>query len=513
MIMSKLDELRKLLTLNAAMKTSDIEARFAQIAKLLFNSFAIEHENSRYFFKEIEFYFYNQHHQDIITHPRSSKALRWYVNDFGGIDLNFESSISTTHTIASRNKSREKYQLDEHSFFGGILIRKLQSEDCRVLDGPMACAKLFRCFDAASHNSGLPCLIERDNGNVAYICEPRVNILPDNKIPEEKVKSIISSYAQPVDVDKLTSAFSSFKDKRYRYVRCEPILHDSQTNEVYFSPWLNHATEGHPEFYNRLKNMLHRLGITTKELKCTNDYWVRDFMPIQLGTHEYFKYVYKPDYLVKTQEAQYITDCNNVIRGMGLNCRKTNLVIDGGNMVACGPYVVMTTKIFQENQAEYDKNSDEFIRKLESELGHPVIIIPWTMHGHFDAEETDKYGHSDGFIKWCGGNHILMGNHGDEYHQEAKEIRQTLEKYGFEVTEMRFNDKVASPHPELNWAYINFLQVGQHIILPSFSIDEDGIAYKYVQDAFPDCEIHPIRTDEIVNEGGALHCISWNIQA
>lgn len=223
MIMSKLDELRKLLTLNAAMKTSDIEARFAQIAKLLFNSFAIEHENSRYFFKEIEFYFYNQHHQDIITHPRSSKALRWYFNDFGGIDLNFESSISTTHTIASRNKSREKYQLDEHSFFGGILIRKLQSEDCRVLDGPMACAKLFRCFDAASHNSGLPCLIERDNGNVAYICEPRVNILPDNKIPEEKVKSIISSYAQPVDVDKLTSAFSSFKDKRYRYVRCEPL--------------------------------------------------------------------------------------------------------------------------------------------------------------------------------------------------------------------------------------------------------------------------------------------------
>lgn len=30
MIMSKLDELRKLLTLNAAMKTSDIEAHFAQ---------------------------------------------------------------------------------------------------------------------------------------------------------------------------------------------------------------------------------------------------------------------------------------------------------------------------------------------------------------------------------------------------------------------------------------------------------------------------------------------------
>lgn len=61
---------------------------------------------------------------------------------------------------------------------------------------------------------------------------------------------------------------------------------------------------------------------------------------------------------------------------MGINCRSTNLIIDGGNMVPCGPYIVMTDKVFSENRKK--KDDWEFKALLDSELGHPVIIIPWT---------------------------------------------------------------------------------------------------------------------------------------
>lgn len=149
--------------------------------------------------------------------------------------------------------------------------------------------------------------------------------------------------------------------------------------------------------------------------------------------------------------------------------------------------------------------------RLESALGHPVIIIPWTLHGDFHADDTDKYGHADGFIKWCGGNRILIGNHGDTYPNEAEAIRCQLEDYGFVVTEMGFKDKVKTPCTELNWAYINFLQVGQEIIMPKLNIEEDAIAYDYIQNAFPNCHISQIEMTELVREGGALHCISWNI--
>ena len=83
------------------------------------------------------------------------------------------------------------------------------------------------------------------------------------------------------------------------------------------------------------------------------------------------------------------------------------------------------------------------------------------------------------------------------------------------MTEMRFKGKVDKPCDDLNWAYINFLQVGKNIIMPKFDIPEDAIAQQYIQTAFPDCNIHQIEmADEmkkIAKEGGALHCLSWNV--
>ena len=159
-------------------------------------------------------------------------------------------------------------------------------------------------------------------------------------------------------------------------------------------------------------------------------------MPIQLGENEFLSYHYYPDYLVNKDDIETITDVKNVLLGMGLHCRHTNLIIDGGNIVACGPYIVMTDKVF-------DIGDSEFKALLESELSHPVIIIPWQPHA------DNKFGHSDGFIKWCGGNRILMGNHGDYYPREAEKIRRILASYGFEVTEMSFKDKVSKLNDKL----------------------------------------------------------------
>lgn len=510
--MNIIDQLRTLMTLYANMNTFDIERRFEQIAKMLFESFAIQKGETRYLFKEIEFYFYNKDHRDIITHPRVSKPLCWYVNDFGGIDLNFSSNIEFDCRYNEKGKNIKKYVLDDNAYFGGILIRQLISEDgSEVLSGPWACAYLFRCYDAININC-LPVLVEHDNGVVGYIREPRINLLSSKQTIEGKVDYILEGYHKHPKREELYKDFASFISKRYRYEKCNTLMHDENTKVVFFSPWLKNGKEGHPEFYQRLLDLLTDIGIEIKELKSTNDYWARDYMPIQLGENEFLKYRYYPDYLVKSKnkkDIETITDPTKVLRGMGINCRSTKLIIDGGNMVACGPYIVMTDKVFVENG--YDKGDVNFKAFLESELCHPVIIIPWTMHGDFDAEDIDKYGHSDGFIKWCGNNRILMGNLGDCYPEEAASIRRILEYYGYEVTEIRFSGKVDSPCYELNWAYINFLQVGKNIIMPKFDIEEDAIAQQYIQTAFLDCTIRQIEMAEIAKEGGALHCISWNV--
>ena len=394
--------------------------------------------------------------------------------------------------------------MDDNAYFGGILIRQLISEDgSEVLNGPWACAELFRCYDATGVDNELPVLVEHDNGMVGYFRESRINLLTSKQTVEDKVDYILSEYHENPKSDCLYGNFSSFVNKRYRFVRCETLIHDEVTNVVYFSPWLKDKNEGHPEFYQHLKDVLNEMGIEFEELKSTNDYWARDYMPIQLGKDEFFNYHYYPNYLVNMDDIETITDATKVLRGTGISCRSTNLIIDGGNMVSCGPYIVMTDKVFTENRKK--KDDADFKALLESELGHPVIIIPWTPH------EDDVYGHSDGFIKWCGDNQILMGNHGDCYPEEAASIRRILENYGFEVTEMRFKGKVDSPCYNLNWAYINFLQVGKNIIMPIFDIPEDAIAQQYIQEAFHDCNIRQIDMAEIAKEGGALHCLSWNV--
>lgn len=219
--MNSIDELRKLMTLDASMNTSDIEKRFEQIAKLMFEKIVVQKGNIKYLFKEIEFYFYNKNHRDIITHPRDSKPLFWYVNDFGGIDLNFASSIKCETRLNSHGKNVKKYVLDDSAYFGGILIRQLiEKESGEVLKGPWACAELFRCYDATGFDKSLPILVEHENVMASSLfSKPRFNILRSNQCVEEKVNNILYEYHENVQPAKeiLYNDFAYFKDKPYGY--------------------------------------------------------------------------------------------------------------------------------------------------------------------------------------------------------------------------------------------------------------------------------------------------------
>ena len=114
--MNNTEQLRQLMSLDANMNTYDIEERFEKIAKMLFESFAIQKGETVYLFKEIEFYFYNKNHRDIITHPRVSKPLCWYINDFGGIDLNFESNIKFENRLNSKGQNVKNILVLQNAF-------------------------------------------------------------------------------------------------------------------------------------------------------------------------------------------------------------------------------------------------------------------------------------------------------------------------------------------------------------------------------------------------------------
>lgn len=273
---------------------------------------------------------------------------------------------------------------------------------------------------------------------------------------------------------------------------------------------ISHEIVRFKDFSMRFTKLLDELGILWKYADYTNDIWIRDFMPIELDDCTFLKYRYYPDYLRDDKDyVKTITDCTQLCEELRIQFQETDIILDGGNVTPCGDYYVLTDKIFAENNRP--KGDKALIAKLEKLLKKKVIIIPWHLikqEDDPDGEYADVFGHSDGFIHWCGGNKVLMSNHRDTDPDEADEIKRILELYGFEVTEMLFN--VRKPEPLWNWAYVNYIKVGNRIIMPAFGIEEDNQALKYVKEANPDCIIRQIRMRDIADKGGALHCITWD---
>ena len=282
------------------------------------------------------------------------------------------------------------------------------------------------------------------------------------------------------------------------------MIKDIDTNIVYLADKLKIK---YPDFFHRFTHLLNIMDIKWNLIPHTKDIWVRDFMPIQTANGEFLQYNYKPDYLQDNQSIRLQSDPSYICESMQLNCKKTDIIIDGGNITICDNRIVMTDKVFADNHKE--KNDTSFKKLLENFLGHEIIIIPWHCINP-DDEYADIFGHSDGFIHWCGDNRVLMSNHRDFDAEEAKRIREIMESFSYQVTEMLFD--VKNPMTDWNWAYINYLQVGQKIIMPSFGIPEDRQALSYVEKANPNCEVRQIRMKDIAAYGGALHCITWNIR-
>ena len=259
-------------------------------------------------------------------------------------------------------------------------------------------------------------------------------------------------------------------------------FNDTMTNFVYISDKLK---EFYPRTYSRLTKLFNEMDIEWGEIEGTKDIWIRDYMPIQISDDRFIVYNYNPDYL-KDSGDDYLTDSHAIADGILNHSNKSqyDITLDGGNVVTCAGHLVLTDKVFQENGKEkYDPDFCDYISHV---LDSSIIILPW---------------HCD--------NPHLMSNHRDSYPEEANEIRYRLEAVGFEVIEMLFD--VPNPNSDYNWAYVNYLQVGNKIIVPTFGIPEDKQALKYIREANPGCVVRGFRMRDIAKNGGALHCITWNI--
>ena len=215
--MDKIEELRKSLVLTEEPKGGS-ETRFTEIAENLFNNFIIKTSYGDFRFEEIEFYYHYKNHPDYIAQPRKSEKLIWYINDFGGIDINFKSEAQKQ----TPNDPWSKYCWDKESYYGGILIRQLKRiSDELILDSPLKVAELFRNLGYATEGNGaMPQLVYVENlPKIEYDTRKRNNLVK-SKTDEDHRKKLktISSWYSNNDLSDEVDSYKEQVKKGYRYI-------------------------------------------------------------------------------------------------------------------------------------------------------------------------------------------------------------------------------------------------------------------------------------------------------
>ena len=278
------------------------------------------------------------------------------------------------------------------------------------------------------------------------------------------------------------------------------MLTDHLTNTVYFSSLL---PEKCPVLNTHLVDALQKHDIPYSYLSGTKDIWCRDFMPIQIEEDRFVFYKYTPNYLkdafwLQTNTKEVFHAGVNHLEHILQNAVSIDLVLDGGNVVKCGDTIVMTEKVFVENKNISHAKVEEILKEA---FQCNLLFLPW--------DHQEKYGHSDGIVHYAGDGKVLLTNYDDISPYYYSRFCKALEKH-YEIIPLKYKTKLQHAR---NWAYINFLQIGDLVIVPQLGLEEDEQALEQIGNALPGCNVVGIPALEAIRRGGALNCISWNIKA
>ncbi len=274
------------------------------------------------------------------------------------------------------------------------------------------------------------------------------------------------------------------------------MIQDNQTNTIYFSELLK-TDKRYKSTYNEIEKALDSIGINFKLIPKTKDIWARDYMPIQISDDKFIEYRYDPDYLQGKQKSRrnLKTYPDIVCDTLNINTIKSDLIIDGGNIIKSDDCIIMTDKIVLENRYFYSKT--DLIKKLKSTFDVSNVVL-------FEWDKREEYGHSDGVLRFIDNNKILISS---IYKYDLK-LQKSLKRAGKSFVFLEVDES-----NKYSWAYINYLQTKDVILLPKFDVEEDGVVFRQFQKLFPQYAdnkmIVQIDVRDVVKEGGALNCISW----
>lgn len=276
------------------------------------------------------------------------------------------------------------------------------------------------------------------------------------------------------------------------------MIPDWETNQLFISDRLETKF---PDLVFSLRAAL--AGSTIITIPGTSGIWCRDYMPIQLDERCFCKFVYTPDYLSGYEYS--VTPPDKCRLPFMQDYRQVPIVLDGGNVVASRSKVILTEKVYKENPSI---NRPQLRKELEQIFQAECIFIP--------KQAGDYIGHSDGVVRFLSENRVLMNDYSTTDPAYGEGVQKILQKRGLEIEILpMFEEGEGLPCADIPPAvgiYINYLQVGDIVVIPEYERPEDEAALEKMRQVMPDAKISQVPCQSLAEEGGVLNCISWTIK-
>lgn len=277
------------------------------------------------------------------------------------------------------------------------------------------------------------------------------------------------------------------------------MITDNQTNFLYLSDKL---PKKYSDFYNRFEKTLQSYNIKFDLLPKTKDVWAVDFMPIQVELEKFIQFVYNPSYLQRKASLKIISNTEQICNAIGIKTIKTNIILDGGNIVKTASKVFMTDRVFKDNP-NYERK--KLIKELHELLQiEKLYLLP--------EQPNDFTGHSDGMIRFIDENTVIVNDYSKETEEFYRAFEIAVHNTGLECIKIPYNVYNNKSNDNANGDYINYLQMENLVIIPTFNLKEDEIVMRQFEELFRSQRIVTVESNEIAKDGGILNCITWNIK-
>ena len=259
-----------------------------------------------------------------------------------------------------------------------------------------------------------------------------------------------------------------------------------------------------PDACRRLTDILKKHHIEYKFLEGTKDIWCRDYMPVQNANGELVQFRYDPSYLKGDARSEGSrSDVRLVCKLNGFNPEFSDINLDGGNVVMYGDKAIITDRVYDENKG---MSREEIRHQLAELLKAKIIIIPAL------AKSYDFTGHADGMIRFVDENTVI----GNELKEDTPTFRTNMER-AMRLADLSyiefpyFNHEICGNQEHAIGIYLNYLEVGDLIVMPVFGVpgNRDAEALAKLKEVFPNKIIETIDYNDVALEGGILNCTTW----